>query len=374
MIPRVSWPSVHRNPASGVLSSEAFATLFERCCVAAGRRGPCRVRLAPDLFDGRAFTIEEFYRWTRGFVDAPWTFFRDFASPGAPDLRERATGTQPRRRTGCERAMVFDSPIATAWPENNLVPFKWFRGPERPSRVMVLFAPGWARPTQSFEERMSARLAVRGVNVGLMTAPFHQERTPRGARSGEYFISANIFWTVANFRQFVAEIRLLVQYMRRRYERVGLLGISSGGFQAGLASNCEDVDFLFSLVTGCRLGRIAWQGLLTREIRAELEARGVDEDQLTRAWSVADQAFLGTHCRARYRKHYVSRYDRVVPVECQHELWDIYGRPDRMLLPASHFSTYFFLDLIADDIAQFVHRCLPAAAAGSRDTVRLRRS
>jgi hypothetical protein len=359
MIPRVTWPAVRGDATSGAFASEAFARLFERCCVAVGRAGPCRVRREPDLFDGRVFTIDEFYAWTQTFADAPWRFFRAFAAPGAPNLRPRGAGAERRVGPGTAQAMVFDSPVATEWPENNLVPFTWFRRRDEPSPAIVLLVPGWARPTQSFEERMCARFLARGVDAGLLTAPFHQARAPRGSRSGEFFISANVFWTIANFRQFVSEIRLLVQHMRRAYRWVGLLGMSSGGFQAGVASDCEDIDFLLSVVTGCRLGAIAWHGALTTGIRRQLEHQGVGEDDLTRAWSIGDQAFLGRHCRARYRKHYIARHDRVVPTCYQRDLWDVYGRPDRVDLPASHYSTYFFLDFIVDDAAAFIRRCLP---------------
>src|SRR5262249_21419028 len=153
------------------------------------------------------------------------------------------------RLNGLARLYLFDSPILTDYPENNHVPFKWFRGSQRQRSTILLFAPGWGRHSQNFEENMCARLVHHGIDAGLLTKPFHQQRTPAGARSGEYFISSNLFWTIANFRQFTAEIRLLVQYMRRRYDYVGLIGLSSGGFQAGLASDCEDVDFLFPVMT-----------------------------------------------------------------------------------------------------------------------------
>jgi hypothetical protein len=223
---------------------------------------------------------------------------------------------------------------------------------------MLLFAPGWGRHDQGFEEDMCARLAHHGIDAGLLTKPFHQQRTPAGSRSGEYFISPNLFWTIANFRQFTAEILLLLRHMRNHYKYVGLIGLSSGGFQAGLASDCEEVDFLFPAMTGSVMGSLTWHGLLTREIRHALELRGVTEADLNKLWSITDQAVLGRHCRARFRKQYISVYDRVVPTEYQMKLWEAYGKPDRSLMQSSHCSFYFSRHEVIDDIAQYVRHCI----------------
>jgi hypothetical protein len=319
----------------------------------------CRKQLNPDLFEGRAYSIDEFYRECSRYFDEPCGFFRDFAGPREFELRDVGDDTFPRRSKKIARQYMFDSPILTDYPANNVVPFKWFKGPSQERRsTMLLFAPGWGRQDQSFEEGMCARLLRKGIDAGLLTKPFHQQRTPAGSRSGEYFISSNLFWTIANFRQFTAEIRLLLQYMRRRYDHVGLIGLSSGGFQAGLASDCEDVDFLFPVMTACVLGSVTWHGLLTCHIRRALERRGVTEPDLNKVWSITDQAVLGRHCRARFRKQYISLYDRVVPTEYQLKLWEMYGKPDRFLLKSSHASFYFSRTEIIDDIAQYVRHCV----------------
>ena len=135
--------------------------------------------------------------------------------------------------------------------------------------------------------------AARGIDAGLMTKPYHQARAPEGSFSGEYFISANLFWTIANFRQCVAEIRAVLRHMRPRYEAIGLFGMSSGGFQAGLAATCEPVDFHFPFITGCQLGSITWHGLITQYVRHDLERKGVTEDALNKVWSITDLEVAG---------------------------------------------------------------------------------
>jgi hypothetical protein len=336
--------------------TELFAHTMEDLLALANLGKQCRKQLDPDLFDGRAYSIDEFYRLSSPYFDRPADFFRDFAGPEGLRLQDTGETVLPNRLKGLARLYQFDSPVQTEYPENNVVPFKWFRAQERSSTIL-LFAPGWGRHDQGFEEDMCERLANHRIDAGLLTKPFHQQRTPAGSRSGEYFISSNLFWTIANFRQFTAEIRLLLRYMRSYYKYVGLIGLSSGGFQAGLASDCEEVDFLFPVMTGSVVGSLTWHGLLTRQIRRAFERRGVSEADLNKVWSITDQAILGRHCRAKFRKQYISLYDRVVPTEYQMNLWEAYGKPDRFLLPASHCSFYFSRHAVIDDIADYVRHC-----------------
>jgi hypothetical protein len=187
--------------------------------------------------------------------------------------------------------------------------------------------------------------------VLLLTVPYHLERAPSGTWSGEYFISQNVFWTVANFRQLVAEIRALVRLVRSDYDRVGLIGLSSGGFQAGLATLGEDVDFLFPVMTVAELGAIAWESLLTHEVKAALIGRGVSRDALSRAWSITDLAVVGRHSLARRLRQYVTLYDAVMPLRYQERLWQVYGEPPRVNLPTSHYSVVFALPSVLREIA-----------------------
>jgi hypothetical protein len=338
--------------------TELFARTMDNLLALANRGKQCRKQLDPDLFDGRAYSIEEFYQEHKPYFDQPADFFRDFASPDGFHLCEVGNGNLPNRLREVAKLCHFESPLHTEYPENNLVPFKWFKAPQERSSTMLLFAPGWGRHEQGFEEDMCARLAHHGIDAGLLTKPFHQQRAPAGSRSGEYFISPNLFWTIANFRQFTAEILLLLRHMRNHYKYVGLIGLSSGGFQAGLASDCEEVDFLFPVMTGSVMGSLTWHGLLTREIRHALELRGVTEADLNKLWSITDQAVLGRHCRARFRKQYISVYDRVVPTEYQMKLWEAYGKPDRSMMQSSHCSFYFSRHAVIDDIAQYVRHCI----------------
>jgi hypothetical protein len=340
--------------------NKAFARGFERFYHARNQAKTCSRQLEHDTFDGEEFTIDTFDERYRRFLDDPAGFYLPPAR--LEDLGFRG-GLHPRERIGeapgasaapdVMQRMIFRSPLPSRDETNDTVPFKWFRS-ERPARAFVLFVPGWGRRSQSFEEEMCRRWAGRGIDAGLLTKPYHQARAPEGSFSGEYFISANLFWTIANFRQCVAEIRALLRYMRPRYEAIGLFGMSSGGFQAGLAATCEAVDFHFPFITGCQLGSITWHGLITQYVREDLERKGVTENTLNKVWSITDLQALGRFSQARHVRHYIAKYDSVVPTRYQERLWEVYGRQSRVDLATSHYSAYFRRHFIVDDVATFI--------------------
>ena len=331
-----------------------FIAAFEQLYFRTHRKKICRKMLEHDLFDGRAYRLDEFVSHVGQYVERPHDFYTTAARPESVSLRD---GLHPRHTLPTSESaqmMLFDSPLPSGDATNDLVPFKLFRNPEARSNVLVLFVPGWGRENQRVEDEMCLRLMSHGIDVGLLTTPYHLARTPPNSYGGEYFISANVFWTIANFRQLVSEIRVLIQLMRQRYRYIGLLGMSSGGFQTGLAALCEEVDFLFPLITGCHLGSITWQGLITQYVKRDLEQKGIDEAALNDVWSITDLRIVGAHTKAKKVKQYVSLYDTVVPTRYQEELWAVYGRPERFDMRSGHYSSYFYLRSVMDDMAAVI--------------------
>lgn len=314
----------------------------------------CHLKRDQDTFQGDLLSFDEYHSMYDKYMDDPAGLFPDYEthSPLRMDpipLKPRISRKHPHRRD-----FSFQSPKLTEFEQNNTVPFKWFSQADNRSDTILLFAPGWGRISQSFEEDWSTQLQSMGVDVGLMTVPYHEERAPEGTRSGEYWISSNLFWTIENFLHFIGEIRVMIRQMRQHYKYVGLVEMSSGGFQTGCVTNVEDVDFYFPIVSGALLGSTVWHGSITTKIKEELEERGIREEEVLKLWSVTDQAFMGHHCRATHIKQYISLHDRVIPPRFQYSLWEALGKPEKLELPCAHYSSYFFGKRIVRDMAAFV--------------------
>jgi hypothetical protein len=307
----------------------------------------CSVQFDPELFDDQPYTIDEFYYMTSAYFDKPGLFYDTFNSPYEQDIIKLSN------HTTSESFFSYPSPIASGWNENNKAYFKLFSNNKR-SDTLLLFVPGWARKNLIAEAKFCHQLLKNRIDACLLVKPFHQERTPANMYSGELFISANMYLTIMNFRQLVAEIRFLLNYFRKQYKYVGMIGMSSGGMQAALAADVEPVDFYFPLVTGAQLGTLAWNSIFTKFVKKDLIKKGVDEAQLNKAWAIADQLYLGHNCKAAYIKQFISVYDEAVGTQHQYLLNDIYNNPDTVEMKCAHNSVIFYFNKIVNEITKAV--------------------
>ena len=303
--------------------------------------------LEKDYFDGEEYTPENFFERVKDYFDTPERFYRSFDPPGEESIKKIV-----RNENGFE-IFSFPSPVQTPWPENNIAYYRLFT--KSVSDTILLFVPGWARPDLRVEERVCKQFLKNNIDCCLVTKPFHQERKVADTYSGELFISGNIFLTVMNFRQQVAELRFLINRFRRAYKYIGIIGISSGGFQGGLTSDVEELDFYFPVITGAKLGSIVWDGTLTKFVKRDIVRKGISEDQLNKAWAIADQLYLGKNCRAKHVKQFIGLYDEIVPTKYQFLLWEIYNQPELYQMQCGHISTFFYLNRIVREITNFIH-------------------
>lgn len=307
----------------------------------------CSVQLDADLFDEKLYSINEFYNAVKPCFDEPELFYTALKAPYVKEIIKLHSNTNN------ETAFSYPSPATTNWNENNKAYFKLFSNTMQ-SETLLLFAPGWARKNLIAESKFCRQLLKNGIDSCLLVKPFHQERTPANLYSGELFISANIFLTIINFRQFVVEIRFLLNYFRKQYRYIGMIGMSSGGFQAGLAIDVEPVDFYFPIITAAKLGTLTWHSIFTKYIKRELIQRGIDEEQLNKAWAITDQFYLGHNCKAKYIKQFISLYDEAVATKYQYLLNDIYKNPHVVEMKCAHSSVIFYFDKIVEEITKTV--------------------
>jgi hypothetical protein len=308
----------------------------------------CSVILDEDYFDGTNYTAEVFFEQMKPYFDQPELFYKPFNIPAEQSIHEITLGN----RNNC-RLFSFPSPVQTPWIENNTVYYRMFTA-KPASDTVLIFVPGWARANLKAEEAMCMQFLKNNIDSCLITKPFHQERKPVNTLSGELFISGNIFLTVMNFRQLVAELRFLISHFRKTYKNICLLGMSSGGFQTALAADVEEVDFYFPIITGAKLGSITWESRIAGFVKKDIIKKGISEDELNKAWAIADQYYLGSNCKAKYIKQFISLYDEVVPPEYQYLLWEIYNRPDFYEMHCGHVSIVFYFKRIVERIANFI--------------------
>jgi pimeloyl-ACP methyl ester carboxylesterase len=270
-----------------------------------------------------------FYRQP-AFVEEPRRFFgfldADPPPPELPEARTRPLRSADLRR---ERArLTFRSdyrPVNPAFAgeharltENRIVHAEVWRHRDAPARatVIALHGFGMGNPTVDAQVLMAPALFKSGLDVVLLTLPLHGARSPHDARvSGQLFASADVARLNEAIGQAVHDVAQLVAWVRQRNQaRVGVLGLSLGGYVAALlASLLPDLDFVIPVVAPVCFGDLAH-----RFMSASAHYRGQGA-ALTRA-----------ELRELFRVHSPLAHPPRVPRE---RLLIVAGRGDRIVPP-----------------------------------------
>lgn len=328
-----------------------LALLFDRTYLKIAPNKTCNNLLENDAFDGKIYSIDDFNNYIKEYFGKPQEFYKK-----KQGFDVKIEESQEERNEYYSKK-YFKSPIKTDWENNNRVPLYHYTK-KKHSNVLLIFAHGWARPNIFAENLICRKLLKRGIDSIIPIVPYHMERAPENSMSGEYFISANMYWTIMNFRHFANELIEIIEYYKKNYKYVGLIGMSSGGFQAGLAITSIPVDFYFPFITGSKLGSITWSGKLTSFVKRDLIKKGVSEDELNIVWGIADQENVGQHCKANYIKQFISLYDEIVPTRYQYLLWEKYNKPDKVELKCGHNSSIFCFNVVVNEITKSVKNYL----------------
>lgn len=183
---------------------------------------------------------------------------------------------------------------------------------------------------------------ARGLDVALLTLPYHGARTPAGARfSGQRFTDPNPAVMHESVRRAIYEVQLVRHWLESNGGGpVGLLGLSLGGYlSALLAGLVDDLPFVIPMVPPVCVGDLAWRFL------------GSGGRQRTDG-----SAYTHAELRAMYRLHspltfplrvgrdraliIAGRGDRIVPPEHPHALWEHWGQPAMHWFSGSHLAPF----------------------------------
>jgi dienelactone hydrolase len=268
--------------------------------------------------DGRNPRLAE----ARQLVEGP-----DFIPAETAAARVQFTGAVPFR---------FESPCPGPFAENNTVHGRFHRCAGRwQERPTVLLLHGWNDAINHYFRFpiMAGQFNRHGLNAATLEAPFHFQRRPRQLGAWSNFLCPDILRTVQAARQAVAETRAFSQWLRQQgCPAVGLMGVSLGGWLAGLAL-CHDARFSCAvlLVPAASLDRLVATAPFCRGIRRVLEGQSIQAGKLNL-----------TECRPAIPKENIllieAVHDMFVPVEATEQLWRAWDQPEIWRLRHGHIS------------------------------------
>jgi hypothetical protein len=124
----------------------------------------------------------------------------------------------------------------------------------------LLFIHGYAESHFIFHEQFYFRMFYDKFKTDIyaLELPYHHKREPKDSPfSGAYFLNGNPVRMLEAFRQSIIEINLIVNQLKKQYERVILFGISLGGHLVALSTQLLSEIDIISALAGPFLFRLA---------------------------------------------------------------------------------------------------------------------
>jgi pimeloyl-ACP methyl ester carboxylesterase len=301
-------------------------------------------------------------------VAEPRRFF-PFAdeSPAVPRVVVQAC--RPRVR-GSERARIaFRSPYRPLNPafaaehaahaENEWVYAETWRHRDATARgtVVLLHGFGMGRPAFDALVLMAPALFASGLDVALLTLPFHGKRKPRASRfSGQLFASADIGRLNEAMGQAAHDVIAFVAWLRSvGAPPVGILGLSLGGYVAALlAGLVADLAFVVPVVAPVCFGDLAHRFMAASVRYRTRPETALDRDELRAAYRVHSPLAHPLRVPRDRLLIVAGRGDRVVPPEHPQWLADHWGQPRTSWFSGSHLAP-FGRPGMRTEIRRFIH-------------------
>lgn len=182
------------------------------------------------------------------------------------------------------RDFRFPSETVTAWPENNVVWGRHWQASQTDRGLTVVGVHGIVQVGHEWFDQLAAPLNRHGIDLVMMDAPFNYRRTPAGYRPGQLIVGGDLGHQLAVTRQAIRDLWRLVRSLQQQGRRVGLVGVSYGGWLALLtAVVAERLDFVIAVTPPVDLTRLLRDGgTLIRAVRRGLGHLPLEFDQLLR--------------------------------------------------------------------------------------------
>jgi len=253
---------------------------------------------------------------------------------------------------------VFQSPYPSPHPQNNLVRGLVNLREKGQARAAVIFIHGHAMWSFKLLEWYARPAVQRGMDVYFLTLPYHMQRTPRGAWSGQYSLNANIRGSAMAFRQGVQDLRALMNWIEQeRPAPILLAGISLGAFTSLMTAVVDERPAaVLSIIGGGSLAQIIWDGYQMGESKRQLEAGGVSCEQLERDWALMGPANWQPKVDRDRVLLVAGKYDPIVTPRNVERLRDAWNPPAVHWYPTGHATIAVYNQDVKRDIFHFLQR------------------
>lgn len=230
--------------------------------------------------------------------------------------------------------------FARTFAENTTARARVYRH-DAPGRPALLWLHGWGMGFPRIEATVAQARAFyqRGLDVYLVTLPYHGARRPAGVHfAGELFPTTHIARSNEAFLQAAWECQALARWHGARGGGpVGAAGLSLGGYvTAMLASVMPELAFAIGVLPVADIPTLMWSNGEGTEERRLAEQAGIDFSTFCRAMAVHAPLSRSLAIPKERVLLIGGRGDRIVPAAHTRALWTHWDEPALHWMPGSH--------------------------------------
>jgi hypothetical protein len=248
----------------------------------------------------------------------PQRLFRPVPEP--VDLQAAATQLEQH-----SSATVYDLSFPTGHPtgfsESDQVRGRWFRSCTGGSDLTIVGVDGLVQFNDGWFRALAGELAPYGIDVVMVEPPFSNRRTPAGYRPGQLIVGGDMYHQMSVSRQAVLDLWTVIRGIQQTGRRVGLTGVSYGGWVSLMTSLlADDLDCLSVVAPPVHMGRLIQEGgSITRASRLGLGRGELDPDLLEHVARGVSPLFWPQRIPGSRVVLHAAKWDRFVPTRriCQ---------------------------------------------------------
>ena len=267
-----------------------------------------------------------------------------YAAP-APQLCDYELLTHPRTR------LRWESPISTAWPDNDHAHVDYYVGTGGVKAPTVLMFHALMSASDVGYRRWAARFNEHGWNACFLHLPYHYSRRPAWRMNGELAITADVIRTAEGLRQGVSEARQLLQVLRGHgCNQFALWATSYGGWIGALLLSLE-MGFQWAALMSpiVDVEHAIWHSPAGSATRRELRRVGIDEAMVAEHFPLVSPLHTAPVDPNLKVMLYAGEYDRVVRKEDVEKLHQAWPGSQLSCVPQGHFG-YRMMRTAWDDL------------------------
>ncbi|MFX0124445.1 MAG: hypothetical protein ACFFAE_12455 [Candidatus Hodarchaeota archaeon] len=222
------------------------------------------------------------------------------------------------------------------------------------NKSAILFIHGYAETTFSFHEMSYFRLfnQIFHTDIFALELPYHLHRQPNDSPfSGAYFLNGNPIRMLEAVRQSIQEILFIIHYLKEKYERIILFGVSLGGHLVALTTQfLTDVEIICALASPFIFSLNPKIVPISTNIVSQLKKRG--QTNWYRILYPCNLKYFTPFTTNPQTAIIGGQYDRIVQFNNVQNLASMLQKP-LFSYPGGHLSLIFWLRSLLRRINQF---------------------